>query len=316
MRSGRSSRSDIADLDQMVGEPIAQTVLVEHRHDDVDVGLVLNETLPRVLRRALGDALELDAVALLERPRQRDEIPRVHLHRVGMTRIADDLIAMIRNLAADGSGPVSLRGLADEDDRTAVRGIRILEGLESGHDLAVVVAIRDDEDVPAVRGPLLDQPIAVVLLVDHAAEERVVDTGVVVRDHHAQALARLQRERLRLQLLRVTLGHRELAFERDDLRPVHRRAGDVPERGLAGGGGDADARGAAVDVVGDVDALGVSGERLDAACLGLCEERRVGESLILQQRLHRPGAAAESERIDRQDRDRRIDVVTAVARGA
>ena len=36
-------------------------------------------------------------------------------------------------------------------------------------------------------------------------------------------------------------------------------ADHVPERGLAGGGGDADAGGAAVDVVGDVGALGVAG---------------------------------------------------------
>src|SRR5215510_10117279 len=33
------------------------------------------------------------------------------------------------------------------------------------------------------------------------------------------------------------LGHRELAFERDQLRPVDRRAGDVPERSLARGRG-------------------------------------------------------------------------------
>ena len=97
---------------------------------------------------------------------------------------------------------------------------------------------------------------------------------------------------------------------------VHRRAGDVPERGLAGGRGDADARRAAVDVVGDVDAFGVAGERLDAARLRLREERMVGEPVILQQRLHRAGAAAEPERVDRQDRDRGIDVVAPVARGA
>ena len=40
--------------------------------------------------------------------------------------------------------------------------------------------------------------------------------------------------------------------------PAHAGARHVPEGGLAGGGGDADARRAAVDVVGDVDAFGVA----------------------------------------------------------
>jgi hypothetical protein len=44
-----------------------------------------------------------------------------------------------------------------------------------------------------------------------------------------------QRQRLCLQLLRVAFGHRELAFERDHLRPIDPRAGDVPERSLARG---------------------------------------------------------------------------------
>ena len=61
---------------------------------------VLNwmQPLARVGDRPLPDAGELDAVALLERRRQRDEVVRVHLHRVGMARIADQLVAGARNL--------------------------------------------------------------------------------------------------------------------------------------------------------------------------------------------------------------------------
>ena len=76
------------------------------------------------------------------------------------------------------------------------------------------------------------------------------------------------------------------------------RAHHVPERRLAGGGGDADARRAAVDVVGDVGALGVPGERPDAARLRLREQRMVGETVVLQQRRQRARAAAEAERVD------------------
>ena len=142
------------------------------------------------------------------------------------------------------------------------------------------------EDVPAVRRPLLDaaRSRSNLLSID-AADERVVDAGVVVGEQDAEPLADLQRQRLRLQLLRVAGAHRELAFERDDLRRVDRRADDVPERGLAGGGRDADARGAAVDVVGDVGGFDVAGERADAAAFGLREQRMIGEAVVLQQRL-------------------------------
>ena len=92
------------------------------------------------------------------------------------------------------------------------------------------------------------------------------------------------------------------------------RADDVPERRLPRRRGDADARRAAVDVVGDVDALRVAGERLDAAMARLREQRMVGEPLVLQQRLHRAGAAAEAERVDRQNRHLGVGVVAPVAR--
>ena len=84
--------------------------------------------------------------------------------------------------------------------------------------------------------------------------------------------------------------------------PADAGAGHVPERGLAGGRRDADARRAAVHVVGDVDAFGVAGQRLDAAQLRLGEERMVGEPLVLQQRGQRAGAAAKAQRVNRQHR--------------
>ena len=137
-------------------------------------------------------------------------------------------------------------------------GSPVLHRLQRADDLVVVVAVRHRHDVPAVRRPLLDEVVAVILAVDDAADERVVDAGVVLGEHDAQPLAHLQRQRLRLQLLRVTGAERELAFERDDLRLVDRRADHVPERGLAGGQRQPDARRAAVDVVALIDRFDVA----------------------------------------------------------
>ena len=108
--------------------------------------------------------------------------------------------------------------------------------------------------------------------------------------------------------------HRELAFEGDDLGRGDTRAHDVPERSLAGRGRDADSRRPAVDVVGDVGALGMSGKGTNAAQLRLREERMIGEPVVLQQR-HRAGTAPETERVDRENRDVRIGVVALVAGG-
>ena len=172
--------------------------------------------------------------------------------------------------------------------------------------------IRNREHVPSVRRPLVGQPVAVELRVHHAAEQRIVDAGVVVREEDPEPLAGLQRDGLGLQLLRVAGAHREFAFERHDLRRPHRCADNVPERGFSSGGGDADARWSAVDVVGDVGGLDVPGERPDAPPLRLRERRMIGQTVIGQQRLQRAGAAAESQRIDRQHRDIRRDVVTPI----
>ncbi len=97
------------------------------------------------------------------------------------------------------------------------------------------------------------------------------------------------------------------------LGAVDARADDVPERRLPGGGGDADAGRTAVDVIGDVSALGMSGEGPDSAQLCLGEQRMIGKAVVLQQRRHRAGATPEAERVDRQHRNLGIGVVAPVA---
>ena len=169
-----------------------------------------------------------------------------------MALVADDLLR-------DRRRPVALRRLADDDHRPAIGGIPVFHRLQHAEDLRVVVAVRDREDVPSVRRPLIAQHVAVGELArHHAADERVVDAGVVVGEEDAEPLAGLHGHRLRLQLLRVPGAHRELAFEGDDLRRVDVGAEEVPEGGLAGRGREADARGAAVDVVGDVGGFDVA----------------------------------------------------------
>ena len=91
------------------------------------------------------------------------------------------------------------------------------------------------------------------------------------------------------------------------------RADDIPERGLAGGRGDTHAGRSAVDVVGDVDGFGVAGQSLDAAQFRLREKRMIGQALILEERLHGAGAAAEPECVDGQNRVVGIGVVALVA---
>ena len=145
--------------------------------------------------------------------------------------------------------------------------------------------------------------------------ERVVDAGVVLREHDEQTLAHLQCERLGLQLLRVACAERELTLPPADLRPPDWRPDHVPERGFASGRGKADARRTAVHVVALIDRFNVPGKRMNAAppFFRLCEERVVGEPLVLQQRLQRAGAAAEAERVDREKTVLGRDVVLLVA---
>ena len=156
-----------------------------------------------------------------------------------------------------------------DDHGTAVGRVPLLHGFERGHDLGIIVAVLHGEDVPAVGSPLIDETVAAVFGGDDAAQQDVVDAGVVVGKQDAQALADLQRQGLGLQFLGVAFGHGEFAFEGDDLGRELGGADEIPERGLARGGGDADAGRAAIHVVGDIGGFGVAGQSPDAAQLWL-----------------------------------------------
>ena len=199
-----------------------------------------------------------------------------------MALVADDLLAAVADLPRHRRRPVALGRVADHHQRPPVRGVPALHRLERVDHGAVVVPLRHLKCVPSVGGPLGDEVVvARVLPVDHAAEERVVDAGVVLGDHDPESLANFERERLRLELLRVPFGHRELALEGDHLgTTVDRCAEDVPECGLAGGGGDADARRPAVHVVGQVRRFGVARQGPDPTDLRLGEQRVVCQSFV------------------------------------
>ena len=92
-------------------------------------------------------------------------------------------------------------------------------------------------------------------------------------------------------------------------------ADKIPERRFAGGRGDADSRRAAVHVVGEVGALRVTGQGADAPAFCLSKQRMVLEAIVFEQSAHGSGAAPESQRINRQHRDLRIDMITPVAGG-
>ena len=74
MRSGMSILDRVADFDEAIGEPVAQAVLVEHRHGDVDVGLELDQALARIGHRRLRACLRTS----------RRSVPRTSRARVTM----------------------------------------------------------------------------------------------------------------------------------------------------------------------------------------------------------------------------------------
>ena len=94
---------------------------------------------------------------------------------------------------------------------------------------------------------------------------------------------------------------------------VSGRAGDIPESRLARRLGDADAGGAAIHVIGEIDAFGVAGQGLDPARLGLREQGIVDKIVFLKNGRHGIGAAAKADGVDRQHRDMRIDIIALVA---
>ncbi len=220
------------------------------------------------------------------------------------------------NFSVNRVGPVAFDRFTDGGDGTAVVRVHCVHRFQHRGHLAVIVAVCQREDVPSVRGPLAHDIVAVEARGDYAANlaanQAIVDARVVVGNHHAQTLAHLQRERLRLELLRVTFGEREFAFQRNHFRRG-RRAHHIPERRFARGRRNADARGPAVHVVGAVRAFGVSRKRTNAPVFRLRKQRIVFQSRIAQQRLQRAGAAPESQRVDRQHGNQRVNVITRIA---
>ena len=252
----------------------------QHGHHHVDVGLELAHPGDRIRHRAVADALEGNPKALLERLRQGDEVGRVHLHVVGVAGVPHHLLAVARDGAVHRGRPPALHRVPDHDHRPAVARVPLLHGGERGEHLRVVVAVFHRNHVPAVGRPLVGDAVALDLRRHHAADERIVDAGVVEREQHPQPLAHALRHRLRLELLRVPGRHGELAFDGDHLG---RRPGahEVPERGFSGGGGDADAGRPAIDVVDEIRGFRVPGQGAYAAQLGLREQRVVRQAGVL-----------------------------------
>ena len=124
---------------------------------------------------------KLHAVMFFKRPRQRDEVVGIHLHPVGMALVADQLSAMPGNLAVHGARPIPLVVLA-----MTIMGRRSLGSqssivLSTRDDLRVVGAVFQREDIPSVGSPLIDEIVAAELARDDAAQQHIVDAGVVVR---------------------------------------------------------------------------------------------------------------------------------------
>ncbi len=113
----------VADLDEAIRKPVAEAVLVEHGHRDIDVRLELEQPLARVGDRAVRHPLELDAVASLVGLREPDDVVGVHLEAERVARVADDLLRNRRR-------PVALRRLADDDHRAAIGGVPVLHRLQ------------------------------------------------------------------------------------------------------------------------------------------------------------------------------------------
>ena len=199
-----------------------------------------------------------------------------------MAFVADNLVAVAGDVAVDRAGPPALDGVAHDNHRAVVGGVPVFHRLEDAQNLVVVVAVVNSEDIPAVRCPLVLDAIAVILRLNDAADKLIVDARVVVGQQDAKALADLLGNGCRLHLLRVPGGHGELALDSHNLQAVG-RAHHVPERCLARRRGDADAGWPAVDIVGHVGGLRVSGKGADAANLRLLHLRRIGQVEVFQQ---------------------------------
>src|ERR1043166_5409231 len=89
---------------------------------------------------------------------------------------------------------------------------------------------------------------------------------------------------------------------------------EVPERGFASGGGNANTRRAAIHIVGHVRRFCMACQGSNTTYLGLCKERMIGETMVLQEAPQGPGAPAKTQRIDAQDSMLRVHVIARIAR--
>ena len=261
---------------------------------------------------AVLDAHELDAEAVLESAGQGPEIVAVHGEAIGMAGVADNLLAVAGNLAVDRAGPPSLHRASDHDHGPVIGGVPFLHGLEGGDHLVIVVAVLHGKDVPSVGGPLVLDAVALVLGLDDAADQFVVDSRVVVGKEDAEPLPDLLGHCLGLHLLGVAGGHGELSLDGHDLEAVG-SAHHVPEGRFSGRGRDADAGGTAIHVVGHIGSLGVSRQCADAADLRLGHEGMVLQVVVPKEGFQGPLPAAEPEAVDGQEGDVGVDVVAVVA---
>ncbi len=161
----------IAQMHQPLRDPVAQATLFHHRHDDVDVGLELDQPFLLRFGDAVANAGEFHAVAFLERRSQRDEILGIHFVAVGMALVADDLVDRAGQLAVLRRRPIPLGGFGYGDYRAPVGGVTAFHRLHQVGQLAVVAAVITSEDIPAIGCPLRFQ---------------IVLIGIGRRDHAAQ----------------------------------------------------------------------------------------------------------------------------------
>ena len=98
-----------------------------------------------------------------------------------MARVADDLVAVARHVAINRARPPALDGVSYHNHRTVVTWIPVLHCFEDTQDLIVVVGIFHREHIPAVCGPLVLNAITIVLGLNDAAYQLVINTCIIVR---------------------------------------------------------------------------------------------------------------------------------------
>src|SRR5262249_26323007 len=123
----------------------------------------------RIGHCSVADARKLDAEAVFKSFGKRDEVVGIHLERIWMAGIADNLIQTVE-LSLHRAGPVPFGRLAEHDHWPPIGWIPLFHGFQNADDLIVVMTVGYRKHVPAVRCPLVDQAIAFELAVNDAAE--------------------------------------------------------------------------------------------------------------------------------------------------